>query len=360
MNRPAVTAHALPLATLAAVVVTDLLIGREQVLISLVAIAPMVAATALGRRATAGYGVAAVVTAAVLGVYDQQYTETTVVAQIARIVGVTAGGVAAVAACTLRQRREAQTRRLVAEQAADRAVLELAETLQRSLLTEPPTLERLTTAVRYRPATVGAHVGGDWYDAFAVPDGTTMLVIGDVEGHDARAAATMAQARGMLRGLAQSVVGSPAAVLSALDRALLDLDVEALVTITVATLDERAPAGAVELRWSNAGHPPPVLVGADGSAGLLARPVDRLLGLDEAGPRYDHELLLTPGDTLLLYTDGLVERRDAPLDDGLASLVDRLRGSSARPLEDVCDSLVAELGGQADDDVAVMALRVRV
>ncbi|RBY88844.1 serine/threonine-protein phosphatase [Blastococcus sp. TF02A-26] len=319
----------------------------------------MVAATVMGRRVTAAYGVAALVTAALLGIYDRQYTEETVPTQIARLVLVAIGVVAAVAACTVRQHREREAARLAAEQAADRAVLAVADAVQRSLLTQPPELDRLTTAVRYRPATVGAHIGGDWYDAFAVPDGTTMLVIGDVEGHDARAAATMAQARGMLRGLAQSVVGSPAAVLTALDRALLDLDVEALVTVTVATLDERAPDGAVGLRWSNAGHPPPVLVGADGTPGLLERPVDRLLGLDAAGPRYDHELLLTPGDTLFLYTDGLVERRDATLDAGLGSLVDRLHGSSAKPLEEVCDSLVAGLGPQTDDDVALMALRVR-
>ncbi|MGY1741448.1 MULTISPECIES: PP2C family protein-serine/threonine phosphatase [unclassified Blastococcus] len=357
-DRSTVRHHALPLAALTLVAATDLVLGREQVLISLVAIAPMIAATVLGRRATAVYAVLAVITAAMLGIYDQQYTEATLTAQIARIVGVAVGGVAAVAACSLRQRREAQARQAAASRAADRAVLDLAETLQRSLLTDPPPLARVATAVRYRPATRGAHVGGDWYDAFAVPDGTTLLVIGDVAGHDAVAAATMAQARGMLRGLAQSVVGSPAAVLSALDRALHDLGIGALVTVTVAVLDER-PAGGVRLRWSNAGHPPPVLVTADGAATLLERPAERLLGLDPGSPRVDHGLVLATGDTLLLYTDGLVERRGEPLDASLDALVGQLRGSADRPLERICDDLVAGLGTAAEDDVALLAVRVR-
>ena len=357
MDRPA-AAHALPVAALLAVATTDLLLGPDQVLISLVAIAPMVAAVLLGRRSTLVYGVLAVATAALLGVTNDQYSGDALLAQTARIVGVALGGAAAVAACTVRQRRELQAQRLVAVQAADRAAVDLAETLQRSLLTEPPQLARASIAVRYRPATRGAHVGGDWYDAFAVPDGTTLLVIGDVAGHDAVAAATMAQARGMLRGLAQSVVGSPAAVLSALDRALHDLGIGALVTVTVATLDER-PADGVHLRWSNAGHPPPVLVTTDGTAALLERPVERLLGLDHPSPRADHDLTLAAGDTLLLYTDGLVERRGPSLDTGLTGLVDALSGSADRPLESVCDDLVAGLPDHAEDDVAMLAVRVR-
>ena len=352
-------AHVLPMLALGVVSATDLTVGRQHVVLGLTVVSPMVAAVVLGRRATAAYGVAALVAAALLGIYDRQYTDETTPTQIARLVLVTAGGAAAVAACTVRQRREQQASRAAAARAADRAALDLAETLQRSLLTDPPQLPRLATAARYRPATLGAHIGGDWYDAFAVPDGTTMVVIGDVAGHDARAAATMAQARGLLRGLAQSVVGSPAAVLTALDRALLDLGVGALVTVTVATLDARCPDASVLLRWSNAGHPPPALVTAGGTATLLERPVDPLLGLDVAGSRSDHELGLSPGDTLLLYTDGLVERRDAPLDTGLATLLDRLRHCAGRPLDDVCDEMVAGLGDRSEDDVALMALRVR-
>ncbi len=351
--------HALPLLALLVVSGIDLGAGPQNVVLGLAVVSPMLAAVVLGRRATTAYGLAALLAAALLGIYDRQYTDEAAPTQLARLVLVAIGAAAAVAACTVRQRRELQASRLAAAQAGDRAALELAETLQRSLLTDPPQLPRLSTAARYRPATLGAHIGGDWYDAFAVPDGTTMVVIGDVAGHDARAAATMAQARGLLRGLAQSVVGSPAAVLTALDRALLDLDVGALVTITVATLDDRLPDGGVLLRWSNAGHPPPALVTADGSASLLERPVDRLLGLADDAVRVDHEVLLTPRDTLVLYTDGLVERRDASLDQGLGALLEGLRREAGRPLDDVCDGLLAGLGDRREDDVAVLALRVR-
>jgi serine phosphatase RsbU (regulator of sigma subunit) len=353
-----VAAHALPVAAVVAAIGTDLLLGRDQVVIGLVAIAPMVSATVLDRRATAGYGVLAVLTAALLGIYDRQYDDGTLAVQVVRVVGVALAGAAAIAVCIRHQRRERETARLVAEQAADRAVLDLSLTLQRSLLTDPPQLPRLATAARYRPATAGAHVGGDWYDVFAVPDGTTLLVIADVAGHDAVAAATMAQARGMLRGLAQSVVGSPAAVLTALDRALDQLGVDTMVSMVVAAVDARPSDGGVPLRWTNAGHPPPVLVGADGDVVLLDRPVDPPLGLMPGLPRVDHDLVLAPGDTLLLYTDGLVESRTAALDAGLAVLVEALRGAEGRSLDEVCDGVLTRLGRRAEDDVALLAARV--
>ena len=269
----------------------------------------------------------------------------------------------AVLACTLRMRREEQLASMSAQAATNRAVLQTAETLQRNLLGAPAHDPRLETAVRYRPASRHAHVGGDWYDAFPTPDGRTMLVIGDVAGHDAPAAATMAQTRGMLRGVAQSVANSPAAVLSILDRAFATLPVDTLVTVTVATVDLRPDAGIeagpVTLRWSNAGHPPPVLACADGSTRALERRPARLLGVPPAVDRVDHELALAPGDTLLFYTDGLVERRTAPLDDGIRSLVELLGRIGREPLDHLCDRLLRELGDQEDDDVALLAVRVR-
>ena len=159
--------------------------------------------------------------------------------------------------------------------------------------------------MRYLPAARHAQVGGDWYDAFPVPDGSTMLVIGDVAGHDAPAAATMSQARGVLRGIAQSVVGSPAAVLTVLDHAFANLQMDTLVTAIVATVDVRG-GDEVTLRWSNAGHPAPVLVCADGSTVLLDRTPDRLLGVSAGNERHDHMVTLHPGETVLFYTDGLV------------------------------------------------------
>jgi serine phosphatase RsbU (regulator of sigma subunit) len=280
-------------------------------------------------------------------------------AEVARLVVAALAGAAAVAIRARCRRREQEAGLFIPDEAVHRAVLHLSETLQRSLLTDPPELARLTTAVRYRPATAGAHVGGDWYDVFAVPDGTTLLVIADVAGHDAVAAATMAQARGMLRGLAQSVLGSPAAVLAALDRALDDLRVDTLMSMVVASVDARPADGGMRFRWTNAGHPPPALIRADGEVVLLDPPVDPPLGLIPGRPRNDHEVVLASGDTLLLYTDGLVESRTASLDAGLGVLVEALRGSAGKSLDEVCDGLLGRLGRRAEDDVALLAARVR-
>jgi serine phosphatase RsbU (regulator of sigma subunit) len=256
--------------------------------------------------------------------------------------------------------REAQLATLSAQAAATRAALQTAEALQLSLLGDPPRVAGLETAVRYLPATRYAQVGGDWYDAFPLPDGRAMLVIGDVTGHDGPAAATMAQVRGMLRAIAQSTGGSPAAVLRCLDEVLANLAFHTLVTVAVATIDLRG--GAAQLCWSSAGHLPPVLIPVDGGAQLLERTPERVLGVGVDVVRTDHELTLRPGDTLLLYTDGLVERRNAPLDDGLDRLVEELQVLGREPLDQLCDELLADLddldGGRVDDDVALLAIRV--
>jgi phosphoserine phosphatase RsbU/P len=353
--------HALPLSVLVFFMLVDLLLGRDQQLLSLVVITPLAAATTLGKRATAAYAALALVVALLLGIYDQQYTDDTIVTQIFRLFGIAVGGAVAVVASDLRVRREQQLARMSAQAATDRAVLQTAQTLQRNLLGDAPSVPRLETAVRYQPASRHAQVGGDWYDAFPVPDGCSMLVIGDVAGHDAPAAATMAQTRGMLRGVAQSMAGSPAAVLSALDRAFATLQVGTLVTLTLATVDPRpfGSSGALLLRWSNAGHPPPILVCADGTTKLLERRPDPLLGVYTAADRADHELPLAQGDTLLFYTDGLVERRRLALDDGTKWLLRLLEDIGRGPLDRLCDELLQVIGDQVDDDVALLAVRVR-
>lgn len=355
MGRLARVHRALPPAVLVLVAVLDLAMGRDRQVIALVVIAPLVAATSMGRRGTALFGVLAVLTAALLGAYDQQYAAEAVTAQVIRLCGITAGTAAALAASTLRLRREAEVARLSAEAAATRAVVDAAETLQRHLLGAAPVAHGLDTAVRYLPASRHAQVGGDWYDGFGRPDGSTVLVIGDVAGHDAAAAATMAEVRGMLRAIAQSAA-TPSAVLTELDHAMAGVGVPTLITAVVATVETRGDV--ICLRWSDAGHPAPVLLRADGGTEVLARAPERLLGVDPSTARRDHEVELRPGDTVLLYTDGLVERRGAVLDEGTAWLVGELRRWAGRPLEQLCDGLLGTLGGRVEDDVALLAVQV--
>ncbi|WP_309134461.1 SpoIIE family protein phosphatase [Cellulomonas sp.] len=237
---------------------------------------------------------------------------------------------------------------------------DLAEELQRSLLTELPEPDHLHLAARYVPAVAATQIGGDWYDAFLVRDGSTCLVIGDVTGHDLRAAVSMAQLRNVLRGGAHAVVQPPAQILSSLDWAIQDLAVGAISTGILAKVEQPADLAARGLRllrWSNAGHLPPLLLHPDGHAELLTRPADLLLGLRAHTERHDHTVVLPPGSTVLLYTDGLVERRGERLGAGL----ERLRTAAERladvPLEELCDRLIAELASGSEDDVALLAVR---
>ncbi len=349
-------AHAPPLGLLVLFTLVDLVSGRDQVLIGLVAVPPLLAASLVGRRATAAYGVLCLVTAALLGVYDRQYTADALPAQVVRLVAVALAGVVAVGTCAVRLRREAALARVSTEAASARAALQLGETLQRHLLGPPPVVPHLESAARYLPAVSGTRVGGDWYDAFPAADGGTVLVIGDVAGHDPQAAAVMAEVRGMLRAVAVDAP-SPAGVLGALDRVMAHPAAPTLVTAVVAAVTRTGEG--VRLCWSNAGHPPPALLGADGSVRLLARTPERLLGVAPDAPRTDAELLLRRGDTLLLYTDGLVERRSGTLDEGTGWLAEELGRRAGDRLDELCDRLLAEVSGHArHDDVALLAVRV--
>jgi serine phosphatase RsbU (regulator of sigma subunit)/PAS domain-containing protein len=239
----------------------------------------------------------------------------------------------------------------------------LAEGLQRSLLTEPPEPDHAEIAVRYQPAAEAARVGGDWYDAFLQPDGATMLVIGDVVGHDTEAAAAMGQLRGLLRGIATYSGAGPGEVLRGLDASMALLQTRVLATATVArfeqTGDERA-RGVTRMRWANAGHLPPLVINPDGSVAELASwRGDLLLGVDPEVRREESVVTLDRGATVLLFTDGLIERRDADLDAGMARLRDTLRELADRPLQELLDEVLHRLvDGQPEDDVALVAVRL--
>ena len=240
---------------------------------------------------------------------------------------------------------------------------QLAEGLQRSLLTEPPQPDHGEIAVRYLPAAEAARVGGDWYDAFLQPDGATMLVIGDVVGHDTAAAAAMGQLRGLLRGIATYSDGGPAEVLRGLDASMTTLQTKTLATAAVARFEQtpdEMERGITRMRWANAGHLPPLVVNPDGSVAELASwRGDLLLGVDPEAQRRESVVTLDRGATVLLYTDGLIERRDADLDAGLVRLRDTLIELAGLPLEELLDEVLERLvHGRPEDDVALVALRL--
>jgi PAS domain S-box-containing protein len=265
--------------------------------------------------------------------------------------------------------------RATLREVADRAALALdsaalheqerrmAEELQRSLLTEPPAPDHSQIAVRYVPAVQAAQVGGDWYDAFLQPSRATVLAIGDVVGHDTVAAAAMGQLRSLLRGIAYSSAGGPAAVLTDLDRAMEGLQVHTLATAAVARLEQEPvdrERGETRLRWSSAGHPPLLVLHPDGSVQQLATErADLMLGVDPAAVRREQVVVLNQGATVLMYTDGLVEGPDLPLDDGVARLAELLAELGDLPLEELCDRLLTGMRPEgSEDDVALVAVRL--
>lgn len=244
-----------------------------------------------------------------------------------------------------------------------------ATELQRAMLTEPVAVPGLEVATLYRASSTSDMVGGDWYDVHLLPPGPedegaphgpVALTLGDITGHDMRAAAVMGQARSMLRQAGVDSAGqSPARALEAVQRAADVLDLDLSGTVVHGHLRPR-PDGW-ELVWTNAGHPPPLVLGADGSCRALEEH-DVLLypGLD-LGPRADHHLVLPDGAVLLVYTDGLFDDRRT---DQQAMTAEAARTASAllaeghdvqAVVERLADALV---GSRVDDDVAVLAVRV--
>jgi serine phosphatase RsbU (regulator of sigma subunit) len=247
-----------------------------------------------------------------------------------------------------------------AELSATQREREFSTALQRSLLTTPAEPGDLVVAVRYEPATDGAQVGGDWHDSFVLSDGALALTVGDVAGHDRDAAAGMAQVRNLLRGIAYTMQEPPGVVMRALDRAMAGLGLDMIATAILARVEMLTSRDGERfvLKWSNAGHPPPALIGPGGGVELLDGPPDVLLGALPDGDRADHERVLEPGSMVVLYTDGLVDRRGQGIDEGFDWLVRTLAQHADRDPEELADLLLAAQPPDGDDDVAILVLRV--
>ena len=239
--------------------------------------------------------------------------------------------------------------------------LQVAETLQRSLLTPPPQPDDLEIAVRYQPAASIMHVGGDWYDAFQQPDGATLLVIGDVIGYNVDAAAAMGQIRSILRGIAYDRQEDPARILTRVDEVLTGLRIGTMATALVARIEQpacQARDGLRTLRWSSAGHLPPLLLRPGGQVEVLDTRPETLLGAETANPRTDHHIDLQPGDTLVFYTDGLIEHGRTAIDAGIARLARLVSELGHLALDPLCDQLLDRIvRHRSDDDIAILAVR---
>jgi PAS domain S-box-containing protein len=229
----------------------------------------------------------------------------------------------------------------------------IAETLQRSLLPERlPEIEGLGLAARYLPAGAGSAIGGDWYDVLERPDGRVALVVGDVVGHGLRAASTMGQLRNAFRAYGL-VEASPAEVVARINRLVMSGVEEVMATVLYIVLDRETG----EVAFSAAGHPPPLLLAADGTRFLEGgRSVP--IGATDPAVFREARAVMPPGSTLLLYTDGLIERRDVPLSDSLDQLAEGA-GEADQDLEALCERVLrAALGNREPvDDVALLAVR---
>ncbi|WP_251091576.1 GAF domain-containing SpoIIE family protein phosphatase [Streptomyces sp. Caat 7-52] len=232
----------------------------------------------------------------------------------------------------------------------------VAETMQNHLLPQMPRVPGLEMTVRYLPAPDASQVGGDWYDAFTLSDGATALVIGDVVGHDLEAAAGMAQLRNMLRAYAWGHHEPPSRIIQRLDEAIMPITDVTMATLIFARIS-RTETGHWQLTWTNAGHPPPLLVTRDGLAHYLTDGHGLLLGTGAGTTRRDATVVLPPGCTLLLYTDGLVEAPGRTLDDGLNRLRQHAAALAHRRLPSYTDHLLHRVHPPGHDDVALLALQ---
>jgi serine phosphatase RsbU (regulator of sigma subunit) len=247
---------------------------------------------------------------------------------------------------------------LVADRAAlaSRAQQSLADrtaalALQRSLIpSRLPKVDGLDLAARYLPGHA-LGVGGDWFDVFTLTDGTVGVVVGDVSGHGLRAAVVMGRLRSALRAYALDW-DDPAEVLARLDRKIRHFEAGSLATIVYAMVSPDRD----RIVLSSAGHLPPVVMSPGEEPRLLVVPADLPMGVGDTDTRHNTVVDVAAGTTVVLYTDGLVERRGEVIDIGL----DRLRALvRPAPAEELCATIVAGMDVHAvDDDIALVALRI--
>jgi serine phosphatase RsbU (regulator of sigma subunit) len=210
----------------------------------------------------------------------------------------------------------------------------------------------LRAAVRYRPAEKEHLVGGDWYDAVALPTGEILLCVGDVAGHGIDAATGMVSLRNALRGLAATGAG-PAQLLTWLNLVAYHLTDHVTATAVAAVFD---PANR-KLRWARAGHLPPIVRHRDGTATTLPLIRGSLLGAVRDVVYQEETVQLADGDILLIYTDGLIERRDAPVQESVSRLVTLIE-SHEGGLEHQLDTLLTYSTADTDDDTCVVGIEV--
>jgi GAF domain-containing protein len=231
---------------------------------------------------------------------------------------------------------------------------ELQQRLLPAALTAPP---GTTLAARYRAGHARLAVGGDWYEVVGRPDGRVVIAVGDIVGHGPRAAAAMGQVRSALTATASAADG-PHDLLRRLDDFASRTPDVRYSTVCVAFLDP----GDGDLRYACAGHPPPLLLRPDGSTDLLGGGRSYPLALASppgfvARPPGEARAVVPPGARLILYTDGLIERRGASIDDGIARLLSAVQRHSAQPLEALCDALLGDLlPAAAEDDTALLCV----
>jgi serine phosphatase RsbU (regulator of sigma subunit) len=234
---------------------------------------------------------------------------------------------------------------------------QVAFTLQEAMLQSPDLSQHAEVAVRYLPATGSLSVCGDWFDVVNLPDGTFAVAIGDVVGHGLEAAAVMGMLRSALSA-AMRAVGRPAQALEVLGLYARSVEGAMNTTAIKVLVDPRSKV----LVYSSAGHPPPVLVSRNGECELLDQATDPPLGARPLPgvPRPQAVQSYRTGDALVLYTDGLIERRHENIDDGLTRLIDTLSEASTLAPEEMADRVLERMrvSDEAQDDVTLVIVRM--